>query len=123
MTAKALELYATQMFIDGYPNGRQANYRYMLLEEEKEIEYFNQKITVPCYGVEIIREDLDQDDIYSIEKNSIEYMTTYKYKVVQLIKKLYDNCVSPLHLIDIAGSLADEWVCDFDEILNDIQAQ
>jgi hypothetical protein len=123
MTTRAVELYATKIFIEGYPKCRQANYRYMLLEGEKEIENFGQTVTVPCFGVEIVREDMVEDHVYSVESDKIECMTIYRYKAVQLLKKLYDNFVSPIHLVDVAGEMADEWTSDFDEALNNIQAQ
>lgn len=123
MTTRTLELYATQIFVEGYPKSRQASYKYMLIEQEKEIEYLDRKVSVPCFGIEIVREDFDGDRIYYTERNKIECMTIYRYKVVQLIKKFYENCVSPIHLVDIAGSAADEWVSDFDEALTNMQAQ
>lgn len=115
MADRAVELYATRIFIEGYPRCRQATYKYMLLEGEKEIENFGQTLKVPCFGVEIIREDMDDDHIYAMDSDKIEAMTTYKYKAVQLLKKLYDNFVSPVHLLDVAGDIADEWTSDFDE--------
>lgn len=123
MTTRETELYATKIFVEGYPKCRQANYRYILLEGEKELDNFGKKVKVPCFGVEIIREDMKDDHIYSVASDKIECMTIYKYKVVQLIKKLYDNLVSPLHLIDIAGEMADEWTSDFDDALNKTEAQ
>lgn len=123
MATRATELYKTQILIEGYPNCRQANYRYLVLESEKEIIYSDRKVRIPCYGIEIIREDFKDDCIYSKESEKIECMTVYKHKVIKLLKKLYDNCVSPLHLIEIAGPIADEWVSDFDDLLSNIQAQ
>lgn len=123
MSIKSTELYANKAIIEGYSKDRHATYRYMLLEGEKEIEFCDRKVKLPCYGIEIIREDMNGGELYSVERDRIECMTTYKYKVVQLIKKLADNCVSPIHLVEIAGEKADEWTCDFDAELNSIAAQ
>jgi hypothetical protein len=120
---KTIELYASRVYVEGYPKGRHANYKYMLLEGEKEIENLGQIITLPCFGIQIVREDMEGDVVYAVEKDSIECMTTFRYKAIQLLKKLYDNCVSPIHLIDIAGPLADEWVDDFEVVLGDSAVQ
>lgn len=120
---KSTELYTVRIFVEGYPESRYANYRYMLLEDEKEVESLGQRHLVPCFGIEVIREDIKGDLIYAVEKDRIDVMTTYRYKVVQLLRKLYDNCVSPVNLVEIAGPIADEWVSDFDDILSSIAAQ
>jgi phosphoribosylformimino-5-aminoimidazole carboxamide ribonucleotide (ProFAR) isomerase len=95
----------------------------VLLECQKEIDDGGLNLSIPCYGVEIVREDLRDDRAYHVEKDRIESMTTYKYKVVRLIRELYEKGVSPIHLLDIAGPLADEWVEDFDDEINRIKAQ
>lgn len=120
---KSIELYTTRIFIEGYPESRQANYKYVLVESEKEIEYLEQQIVIPCFGIEIIREDIEKDSVRSIERDRIECMTPSRYKAIQLIKKLYENCVSPIHLLEIAGPFADEWVEDFDQVSSNILAQ
>ena len=120
---KSMEIFTLGTFIEGHPKSRQANYRYLLLESEKEIEDYGQKMILTCFGIEIVREDIDKGLAYSEERERIECMTTYRYKAVQLLKKLYDNCVSPIELIEIAGPIADEWVNDFNNILQNIAVQ
>lgn len=120
---KSLELYASKVFVEGYPKSRHATYRYILLESEKIIECIDEKSPVPCFGIEVVREDIEDGEIYNIEKDRIEVMTTYRYKAVQLLRKLYDNCVSPVNFIEIAGPAADEWVGDFDELLSGTAVQ
>jgi hypothetical protein len=114
MVPKSVVLYETRVDIDGWGKGRQARYKYILLEGQKEIENSGQKHVLPCFGVEIIREDFDKGRVCTVESDRIECLSTYRHKVSQLVKKLYINLVSPIHLIDIAGPLADEWVSDFD---------
>jgi hypothetical protein len=123
MVTRSIELYAAKTYIEGCERNRQAMYRYILLEGEKEVEYFGRKVVLPCFGVEIVREDMEAGSIYHVEKDGIESITTYRYKAVQLLKRLYDNNASPIHLMDIAGPIADDWVSDFDELLNDTAAQ
>lgn len=121
MIVKSIELYKAGIRIDESPGNRQAIYRYMLLECEKEIEYLGKLMKVPCYGISIVREDLENGEVYLTESDCIENMTTFKYKAAQLLKKLYINLVSPIHLIDVAGCFADEWVADFEQRQNIIE--
>jgi hypothetical protein len=120
---KSVELYVSKIFIEGYPKSRQANYRYILLESERVMECTEEKSPIQCFGIEIVREDIEDGEISNVEMDCIEVMTTYRYKVVQLLRKLYDNCVSPVNLIEIAGPIADEWVSDFDEMLSGAAVQ
>jgi len=119
----SIELYALKVYIEGCDKNRQAMYRYLLLESRKEIEYFDKKIEVPCFGVAIVREDIEDGKVCSVESDRIEWLTTYRYKAVQILKKLYENNVSPIHLVDIVGPIADEWVSDFDESLRSTAVQ
>jgi hypothetical protein len=120
---KSIELYATKVFVEGYPKSRHANYRYILLESEREMDCLGQKYMVPCFGLEVVREDMDGDNVYAIDRDRIEIITTYRYKAVQLLKKLYDNCVSPINFVEIAGPFADDWVNDFDDVLSGAAVQ
>lgn len=120
---KFIELYAIRIFVEGYPKSRHANYKYILLEDEREIEYGNGKCKIPCFGIEVIREDMEEDKIYEVAEDRIEVLTTYRYKAIQLLKKLYENCASPVNLIEIAGPIADEWVDDFNEALSGTAVQ
>lgn len=120
MVCRSTVMYEARVDIDGWGAGRQAKYKYILLEGEMVHETSGEKILVPCYGVEIIREDLNGNSINAFDEDRIECMSAYKYKVMQLIKKLYINLVSPVHLIDIAGAFADEWVGDFDDVQSNI---
>lgn len=121
MRLDSIEMYST-LIDTGEGDNRRCKYRYMLLEGDKDICNQQETVTLPCFGVEIIREDIVDGNVCSMESDRIPCMTTYRYKAVQLIKKLYVNTVSPLHLIDVAGSLADEWVDDFERQLNGISA-
>ena len=123
MITKSCELFTAKANTEDDRNNRTVNYRYILLECEKEIEYCGKKCLVSCFGVEIIREDVSHNSEYSTDSDRIENMTTYKYKIMQLIKKLYDNCVSPIHLIDIAGGYSDEWIDDFESQLSSTAVQ
>lgn len=116
----SVEMYSTVIDMNESENNRKCKYRYILLEGEKKLEHAGDAVVLPCFGAEIIREDIVDGSVCYIESDRIPCMTTYRYKAAQLVKKLYVNMVSPVHLIDIAGPLADEWVEDFDRQLNKI---
>ncbi|MDU1855534.1 MAG: DUF6514 family protein, partial [Clostridium baratii] len=49
-------------------------------------------------------------------KDSVELISPVESKVKGLLKMLYENQVSPIHLIDIIGEYVDEYVNDFKNI-------
>lgn len=64
------------------------------------------------YGIE--RKDYVGPKNINLEREKIDLISIDRHKVKKLLIKLYDNQVSPLHLIDIAGSYADEYAYEFD---------
>ena len=66
------------------------------------------------YGIEIERKDCVGLKNINLEREKIEMISPHRYKVKQLLKTLYNNQVSPIHLIDIIGSYADEQAYEFD---------
>ena len=69
---------------------------------------------VIAYGIEIERKDYIGLENVNLEREGIEIISVHRHKVKQLLMKLYTNQVSPLHLIDIAGSYADDQAYEFD---------
>lgn len=67
-----------------------------------------------AYGIEIERKDYVDLININLEREKIDIISPNRYKVKQLLMKLYNNQVSPLHLIDIIGSYVDEHVYEFD---------
>jgi len=67
-----------------------------------------------AYGIEIERKDYVDLKNINLERTNIDIISPHRYKVKQLLIKLYNNQVSPLHLIDIIGSYADEHAYEFD---------
>lgn len=68
------------------------------------------------YGIEIERQDMLEEKLIKIEKDCIKFISPHRFKVHNLLKILYDNMVSPIHLIDIAGEYVDRFSCDYDLI-------
>jgi len=105
--------------------GMEKNYIYRLTKNSISIsldtEHLNEdSMEVQTYGIEIERQDMLEDIIINIERESVESISPYRYKVHDLLKLLADKCVSPVHLIEILGEYIDEYILDFNEDLKEI---
>lgn len=67
-----------------------------------------------AYGIEIERADYKNDIIVNIDRDRVKLISPNLQKVRDLLGMLYENQVSPIHLIDIIGEKVDEWVVDFE---------
>lgn len=94
------------------------NYRYFLVKNCKPFYLGNKDVDVKCYGIEVIREEIIEGKIITIEREAIEHISPDKTKVIELIMYLQMHEVSPVHLVDVVGKYVDEWVCDFDKELS-----
>ncbi|WP_300347800.1 DUF6514 family protein [Clostridium sp.] len=84
---------------------KKLNFSYRLIENN----YKGREV----YGIEIEREDFVHNILTNIERDSVEKISPNKEKVFELVQKLYDFQVSPIHLIDIIGEDIDNYVADF----------
>lgn len=89
-------------------------YYYRMVKSQISKVYNNDTINVQCYGIEIERQDLVDGSISLIQRDSISIISPERHKVHNLLKLLYANAVSPIHLVDIIGFYVDEYVDDFD---------
>ena len=71
-------------------------------------------ITISAYGIEVEKIGMNGQEINNIERDSVEYISPALYKVNSLLSLLYNNNVSPVHLVDVIGEYVDEYVEDFD---------
>jgi len=75
--------------------------------------------SLPCklqtYGIEIERHDMVDDKLVEIKKKCIKSISPHRYKVDKLLKILYNNTVSPIHLIDIVEEYVDSFDFDYDQ--------
>ena len=101
-------------------NQKECLYRYYLIKSNKNIERNDNVVSVPCYGIGIKSEVILNGKILSAYDDTINAVSSVEDKVLKLIEMFKDNNVSPVHLIDIAGEYADEWVDDFDEYADKI---
>lgn len=107
------------------------NLNKMVLCEDKKFVYYYRIIKrdlhlssgdgsyVQSYGIEIERQDIANGNVVNFERDRVLDISPDRYKVHTLLKLLYDNSVSPLHLIDVAGEYIDEYIMDFENYLED----
>jgi len=96
------------------------NYFYRLVKSQISVSMYDEFTKVQAYGIEIERQDLVNGIVVSIQRDCVETISPQRHKVKNLLKIVYDNTVSPIHMIDILGEYIDEYTNDFDEMLKDI---
>jgi protein tyrosine phosphatase len=93
------------------------NYWYRLVRGQVPLCISGDKILVQTYGIEIERQDYLDDSLINIERDCISTISPQRHKIHNLLKMLYDNQVSPIHLVDVLGEYVDEYIIDFDSAL------
>lgn len=92
-------------------NGIERKYKYKLIK--------NLMGQDEVFGIEVERVEIKGDLIISSFKDSVELISPVKEKVIKLLNMLYENQVSPIHLVDIIGPYVDEYVSDFNKIYSE----
>lgn len=107
------------------------NLNKIVLQEDKKFLYYYRILKrdlslcssyvscVQSYGIEIERQDVVNGNVVNFERDRVLDISPDRYKVHTLLKLLYENGVSPLHLIDVAGEYIDEYIMDFDNYLEE----
>ncbi|OPJ65095.1 DUF6514 family protein [Clostridium oryzae] len=88
-------------------------YFYRIVKHEVQLEENTSIIKVQTYGIEAERYDYNNGTLVNIERDCINNIGPQRHKVHNLLKLLYDNAVSPIHLVDVLGVYVDEQVSDF----------
>jgi hypothetical protein len=96
------------------------NYFYRMVKSQMSVSMYGELTHVQAYGIEVERQDIVNDTVVFIERDCVENISPQRHKVKNLLKMLYDNDVSPIHMIDILGEYIDEYIVDFDEMLKNI---
>ncbi|NFE94825.1 hypothetical protein FDF86_09660 [Clostridium botulinum] len=92
---------------------------YTSIDAENDFEY-KYRLTkslykgITGYGIEVQSQNSNTTNEVFYEKDSVNLISINRHNVKALLTKLYENRVSPLHLIDIIGEYVDEHVCEFD---------
>ena len=104
-------------------NGMKCKYFYRMIKSSFTTILHDEKVNVVCFGIEVERHDIVNNCITKIERQSIERISPYKYKVHNLLKFINDNAVSPIHLIDVLGEYADKYILDFNDSIENFDEQ
>ena len=96
------------------------NYFYRLVKSQISVSMYGELTEIQAYGIEIERQDTVDGAVVGIQRDCVENISPQRHKVKNLLKMLYDNTVSPIHMIDILGDYIDEYTSDFDEMLKNI---
>lgn len=94
-------------------------YNYRLTRGHISINLRSENLVVQTYGVEIERQDFTNGVMINIERDSVENISPQRHKVHNLLRMLYENGVSPIHLIDVLGEYIDNYIIDFDLYINE----
>ena len=103
--------------------GKKYKYIYRITKSSFPIKINEEIVNLDCYGIETECEEILENCVVSVERSSIEKISTSRYKVHNLVKLLYDNSVSPIHLVDVIGEYVDEYVSDFDSTAINLDEQ
>jgi hypothetical protein len=103
--------------------GMKYKYFYRLIKSSFSTTLHDKKVNVDCFGIEVERHDIINNCIAKIERESIERISPYRYKVHNLLKFINDNAVSPIHLIDVLGEYVDEYILDFNDSIENLDEQ
>lgn len=82
------------------------NYSYRLIKSDYR--------GMPVYGIEIERKDYIGIKNINIERDCVDLISYEKDKAEDILKRLYKNKLSPIHLVDIIGCYADEFSYEAD---------
>ena len=103
--------------------GMKCKYFYRLIKSSFPTTLHDEKVNVVCFGIEVERHDIINNCIAKIERESIDKISPYRYKVHNLLKLINDNVVSPIHLIDVLGEYVDEYILDFNDSIENFDEQ
>lgn len=92
-------------------------YFYRLIKNNMDITCNWEVLPLQSYGIEIERQDILDDKLIDVCRDCIRNISPNRYKVHNLLKLLYNNQVSPVHLVDVIGDYVDEYILDFDKQL------
>lgn len=94
-------------------------YDYRMMRSNLKLTYNNEILEVQSYGIEIERQDVINDRVIGIERDSVINISPDRHKIHNLLKLLHGNTVSPIHLVDVIGSFVDEYISDYDMLIKE----
>lgn len=91
--------------------GTEFKYVYRLIKGQYKYEQ--------AYGIEVEKQELKDGQAIDIERDEIKLISNNRYKVNELLRLLYRNQVSPIHLVEVLGEYVDEYIYDFENEENE----
>lgn len=98
-------------------DGENLEYIYRLVQRDLQMDNNGESFCIKAYGIEVESKVRDNEKNVQAFKEEIKYITPYKYKGSQFLHMLEKNMVSPVHLIDVAEEVVEEYYKDFDKEL------
>lgn len=86
--------------------------------DDKEIKYIyriieNKAKSVQAFGIEIERQDFNNGEIINLERDAVSIVASEEKKANEILMLLFNNLVSPIHLVDIVGEYSDLCISEF----------
>lgn len=66
-----------------------------------------------AFGIEIERQDFNNGEIIKLERDSVNLVASEEMKANDILVMLFNNLVSPIHLVDIVGEYSDLCAAEF----------
>ena len=93
---------------------------YKSINKQKNIEfrYYYRLIIrefhgMTAYGIEIERKDYIGTKNVNLERDKIDIISPEKEDVEKMLIKIWNNQLSPIHLVDVLGTYVDDNICKF----------
>ena len=85
---------------------------------EKEVKYIYRMTEKnirnrQAFGIEIERQDFNDGQVVSLERDYVSLVASEEKKAHDILLLLFNNLVSPIHLVDIVGEYSDLCAAEF----------
>ena len=86
--------------------------------EENEVKYIYRMTEKSiknrqAFWIEIERQDFNNGEIINLERDSVSLVASEEMKANDILVMLFNNLVSPIHLVDIVGEYSDLCAAEF----------
>ena len=66
-----------------------------------------------AFGIEIERQDFNNGEVINLERDYVGWVASEEKKANDILLLLFNNLVSPIHLVDIVGEYSDLCATEF----------
>ena len=85
---------------------------------EKEVKYTywwkqRDKCRRQAFGIEIERQDFNDGQVVNLERDYVSLVASEEKRANDILLLLFNNLVSPIHLVDIVGEYSDLCAAEF----------